>query len=149
MNRGRSIQRRLQRAVARGDLNAADVILRWRDRPAGDYDPILDAGNPAFAPTARNQTLKAFVHYATVGSTAFQRFSQIQTGDVILDFPGDPRVGNEDDGFRSIDSLTNLEFEVNGVIYVQKTTGEDLAKTWDVRVAGVSICRSLLVTPKA
>jgi hypothetical protein len=117
-----------------------DVILRWRARTGeGTFDPILDGSNPDFAWAERNETLKAMIHYVDIHTTGYTRFSEVKTGDVILEF----------DAGVDIDSKEGLEFDIGGVLYVQKNAGKELAKSWDVRISGVPINRTVLVTLKS
>jgi len=140
MSLGNRIARKANRIRQKGGLNSGDVILRWRTRSGvGDFDPVLDATNPAFAWQDQSETRKAFIHYVDIHTTGYTRNSEVKTGDVILDFPADVEI----------DGKESLEFEISGVLYVQKNGGKELAKSWDVRCGDVLINRTVLVTLKS
>lgn len=140
--RGQTILNRISRLAATGSLNACPVVLKWRS-PAS-----VSSANPAIETAAtpegedHEETVNAFVHY--VGSndtggdtTARARFTEIQRGDVILDFPGDV----------DLDGKPNLRFGIGGRDYVQKAVGGPVAQSWDVRMGGVPIIRTICVQP--
>jgi hypothetical protein len=138
---GPAIRRQLARIVNTGGLNAAPVILRWRDAAAPSGNPAIETNTPPVA-AGREETVMALVHH--VGSndtggdtTARQRFSEIQRGDVLLDFVGDV----------ALDNKPNLRFVIDGREYVQKGVGATVAQSWDVRCDGAPIIRTVCVQP--
>lgn len=141
MNAARRLARKMSRMLAKGDMNSGDVILRWRgvvDQPAG-YDALLKVSKVGTLHPEMTDTKKAFIHYVNIHTTGYTRFTEIKTGDVILDFMGDVEI----------DGLEGLQFEIGGKTYVQKNGGKDLAESWDVRCNGVPITRTVLVTLKS
>ena len=136
-----SLANRINRKTARIRAKVGEqIILRWRVRTgSGNYDPILDGSNPAFTWTDHSEEKRAFVHYVDIHTTGYTRHSEVKTGDIILDFPAEVQI----------DDKESLEFEIGGVLYVQKNGGKELAKSWDVRCGGVAINRTVLVTLKS
>jgi len=138
---GNRMLRKLKRLAARGGMSIVDVTLEWNERgalPPG-YNPKVQ-GSGGAAPTLTPQTsdpIKAFFHTVSVGTTGYQKFSQVEKGDVILDFIGDVDLSGKPD----------LVLVVDGKRYVQKDGGEELARTMDAYVDGVAIVRSVLVRP--
>jgi hypothetical protein len=145
-NIGRRLSRKISRLIEKGALNSGDVVLRWRGvvDPPEDFDPHLQTSKSGTTYPELTATKKAFIHYVNIHTTGYTKFTEIQTGDVILDFPGDVEI----------DGLENLQFEIadasgGSKIYVQKNGGKELAESWDVRCNGLAITRTVLVTLKS
>lgn len=137
----RRLALKMSRMLAKGDMNSGEVILRWRGvtgQPAG-YDPLLKVSKVGVGNPEMSTTMRAFIHYVNIHTTGYTRFTEIQTGDVILDFMGDVEI----------DGLEGLQFEIGPKTYVQKNGGKDLAESWDVRCNGVPVTRTVLVTLKS
>jgi signal peptidase I len=141
MSIGRRLQRKTSRLLAKGALNSGEVILRWREVSGlpVDYDPHIQVSRAGASFTERSATKRALIHYVNIHTTGYSKFTEIKTGDVILDFPGDVEI----------DGLEGLQFEIGGKIYVQKNGGNELAESWDVRCNGVPVTRTVLVTLKS
>ena len=145
-NLGRRLRSKITRLIARDVLNSGDVIMRWRgvvDAPV-DMNPNLQVSKTGVVHPELTETKKAFIHYVNIHTTGYTKNTEINTGDVILDFPGDV----------VIDGRANLQFEIEDEtggksIYVQKTGGDELAKSWDVRCGGIPVTRTVLVTLKS
>jgi hypothetical protein len=123
-------------------MNACDVTLHWRSlvSPPPDYDPELKSvSSPVEAiengGTSDTETIRALVHYVKPSTTGFQRFQEVEQGDVILDILADTDFSGKQD----------LRFEIGGVFYVQKPQGRDLARSWDTRHGDEGIFRTLLL----
>lgn len=138
----RNIGRKLARAHASiqrsGVLNSEPVTLRWRtaSAPAAGYLPDVESSGAAATFTDHSEVVTALVHYVNIHTTGYVRHAQVETGNVILDFPGDV----------NLDDKPSLRFEIGGRIYVQKDGGNDLAESWDVRCNGVPVTRTVLLT---
>ena len=65
-----------------------------------------------------------------------RQFNEVEVGDLIPDFPGDAPSGG---------ALRDLVFVVNFNPHVAKRIGEKLAQTWDVKVQGKQVFRTVLV----
>lgn len=149
MNRniGRRITRVMKRMHKNGIANSGPVVLRWRTRTgsSGSYDPHLQVSKAGTAYAEASETKIAFIHTVNIHTTGYTRFSQIQTGDIILDFIGDV----------TIDGREGLEFEIGrvgntpGRLYVQKNAGDELAQSWDVHAGNQAVTRTVLVTLKS
>jgi hypothetical protein len=138
---GRKLLRTLKKVQRRRALNTEPVILRWRT--ASGASPHANRNLPvSLAGTTHaehSETLYPLVHFVSIQTKSYVKFTEITEGDVILDFIGHV----------AIDGRLDLDFEIAGVRYIQKKTGADLAKSWDVRCNGVAITRSILITPKS
>jgi hypothetical protein len=147
----RNIGRRIQRTMARMQknrvANSGPVVLHWRTRSgsSANFDPHLQASKVGTTYAEASETKVAFIHYVSIHTTGYTRFTQIQTGDVILDFIGDV----------DIDGKEGLQFEIGrvgntpGKLYVQKNAGDELAQSWDVHANNQAITRTVLVTLKS
>ncbi len=142
---GRKLRRAVRTLLRTKGLNACDVTIHWRNltsKPVG-YDPeIKPLSNPGTIVENDGEedpvTIRGFVHYVTPATNGFQRFQEIQQGDVILDIDAETDLSGKDD----------LRFEIDGVQYVQKDHGRELAQAWDVRFGDVAILRTLLLRPQ-
>lgn len=134
---GRIIARDMRRLAAKSGLNFGPVVLRWRvqSAPAAGADPHLQGSGGTQTFTETTVTINALIHTVNIHTTGYTKFSEVKSGDLILDFVGDA----------PIDGKSNLRFEVGGISYVQKGTGKELAESWDVRCAGLPVTRSVLV----
>lgn len=123
-------------------MNACDVILHWRthvDPPPG-FDPQLQPiSNPGTivedGGLAEPTTIRAFVHYVDIATSGFQRFQEVQGGDVILDILATTNLTGKPD----------LRFEIDGIHYAQKPLSRELAESWDVRMGDSAVFRTLLL----
>jgi hypothetical protein len=125
-------QRLKQAARQRGDT----VKLHWTTVTGGTVDPVYHVTTGG-TETPRSEEIKALVHFPDYASHSVRNFAVIQVGDLIVDFPADAQL----------DGRAGLSFEIQGIRYRQKETGEDLAKAWDAVVGGVRLARTLLLTP--
>jgi hypothetical protein len=129
------MQRDATRILNRGQLNTATVTVSW-ERPVDGSQP-RDPALEGTAPATETITLerKAFVHFVEPSKSLARQFTQIETGDVILDFLGDvvlPRDG--------------AVFIVNGERYIQKDAGKQLALYWDLMLEGQPHFRTVVAT---
>ncbi len=145
-NLGNRLRRKITRLIARDQLNAGDVVMRWRGVVAApqNMNPNLQVSKTGTTYPELTETKKAFIHYVNIHTTGYTKNTEIKTGDVILDFPGDV----------VIDGRANLQFEIEAEdgsksIYVQKNGGDELAKSWDVRCGGIAVTRTVLLTLKS
>ena len=144
-NIGRKIHRLHQKIHRAGALNSEKVLLRWTQLtiPTGHNPHIETSPQPTAA--EQKQEVFCFVHYVNIHTTGYTRFTEIKTGDVILDFIGDV----------AIDGKEGLEFEIGrvgntpGKLYVQKNGGKELAESWDVHANNQAVTRTVLVTLKS
>ncbi|RYD50148.1 MAG: hypothetical protein EOP85_00160 [Verrucomicrobiaceae bacterium] len=139
-NIGRRFARKFNRLLMGGGLNSCEILLRWRVMTGlpVDHDPHLAVSVEGAVHEDKSEIARCFVHYVNIHTTGYTRHTEIQSGDVILDFPGDV----------SIDGREGLEFVIGGKIYVQKNGGKELAESWDVRCNGVPVTRTVLATLK-
>ncbi len=129
-----SARTNIARIIARRGTNLAGrgtpVLVRWRQK-TGPVDPITGA-----AEIDPEQTLlvQAFFHTVAPGAHSVRLFTEIETGDVILDIS--PEVDLSHPG---------LVFEVGGKAYVQKPLGDKLAAAMDTRVRGMDTFQTVLL----
>ena len=135
-NIGPKLTRMANRLIASG-LNAEPVILLWRsaELPAGYVEGLESSAEGAMVRDFE-ETISAFVHYVNIQTTGYVAHSEVRLGDVILDFPGSV----------DLDSRQDLRFSIGGKIYVPKKTPTSIASSWDVRVNGNPITKTVLVT---
>ncbi len=135
------LKRRLAATIGAGGMNAGNVTIRWRTQTGVAGDPQLESSQDGEVWTDHSEVRPAFIHYVSAGTTTYQRHSEVQTGDVILDFPGAVNLGPLKDATFTVDD--------SGTVYVRKDVGRELAASWDVRCGGVAICMTLLLRPQA
>lgn len=133
------IQQRIAGILASDAPNVVTAKLHWRtvNHPPG-YDPndetTLGTGTVA---TPHELEFRTFFHQVDHSLSGFQRFMEIQTGDVILDYLADLQLEGKAD----------TRIEVNDVYYVQKSIGRELKEAWDVQLGLGGTLRTMLLTP--
>lgn len=135
----RVLHRHARRVLRKSELNACQVKALWRDRVVV-ADPEMECDTDGSDGVTHEAEFRALVHYVSPAAMGTQRFQEIETGDVILDYePGafDP------------DGKADVRFEIAGVQYVQKSTGRELVRAWDVRLGGDEIMKTLLLRPQS
>lgn len=114
------IRRQAAQMLASNQGPAKTVILHWREKtyPAG-HDPA-DESSPQPTATAESLNFRALVHHVDHRNSAYQKFMELETGNVILDYLQDLDFTNKEDP----------RFEINGEFYVQKSVGKKLLEMW-------------------
>lgn len=117
------MRRQAAQILASDQANASDVVLHWRERtfPAG-YDPGDESSGTPTA-VAKSLTFRAMVHHVDHRNSAYQRFMELETGAVLLDYLEDLTVEEKEDP----------RFEIGGEFYVQKSVGKQLLEMWNTR----------------
>ena len=125
-----------------GSLEQAgtDVGLAWNEWPAGSVaDPVT--GVMSGKPTARTETIKAFVHFVQPASALVRNFNEIETGDCIIDYASGV----------TLEGRTDLRFTIGSnlggapVEWSAKPLSELLAETWDAMFANRRLFKTLLL----
>lgn len=129
------IRRDTARIITRGLLNTAQVTVSYQQPiPGSDpVDPALESTTPST--TTVTAVHPALVHFVEPVKSSTRQFTEIETGDVILDFLDDvalPRTG--------------AKFIIDGETYVQKEVGGQLAQYWDVIIQGQRHFRTVVAT---
>ena len=134
-NLANKIGRVASRLIASG-LNTEQVTLHWRvtTYPTG-YISDLETTHAGLTVVEKSEVQPAFVHFVNIPTNGFIRHAEISIGDAILDF-----LGNVD-----LSSKPHLRYEFNGKMYVAKSSGTSLESSWDVRINGVPITKTVLV----
>jgi hypothetical protein len=120
-------------------INVVTAILHWRSvtgRPS-DYDPADESSADGATVTPGSRPFQAFFHRVDHRLSGFQRFVEVQTGDVILDYLEDLSLAGKED----------LRIEVNGRMFVQKNASTGLLEAWDVEMDAGGTLKTLLLTP--
>lgn len=135
-NLGPKITRVAKQLLASG-LNTENVVLRWRETVLPDgYVADLESTHAGAVVSEKSETVPAFVHYVNIQTTGFVKHAEVGMGDVILDF-----LGAVD-----LDGKPGLRYEVGGKLYVAKVASSSLQSSWDVRINGTPITKTVLVT---
>jgi len=129
------IRRDTARIINNGLLNTAQVTVSYQQLALGSdpVDPALESTTPATTTVTAEHP--ALVHFVEPVKTGYRQFTEIETGDVIIDFLDDvtlPRTG--------------AKFIIDGETYVQKEVGNQLAQYWDVIVQGRRHFRTVVAT---
>lgn len=114
------MRRQAAQLLASSQTNASTVTMHWREQviPAG-YDPN-DESSGSISDTAHSMEFRAFVHHVDHRTSAYQRFMELETGTVILDYLDD----------LALDGKRDIRFEINGRFYTQKPLGKELLEMW-------------------
>lgn len=145
----RRIQRDLRQAVAGELLNTATVRFHYEVLASGEVNAYDERAHTA-AYTARWMEFTAFVHYVQPAETGMRRFSEVKTGDVIVDVVEGTK-GTNDQGESDLlfvfegDGIVRPRFEIDGQYYTQRDLSADLARAWDVKMGGERILRTFLL----
>lgn len=119
---------------------ACTAWLHWREvtRPPGwnVNDETTQQGGEVEGKKVEFRTLFHQVDHRLSG---FQRFMEVRTGDVILDYLADLGL---DDAVKE-----DVRVEVNGAFYVQKTASAGLKEAWDAYGDHGGMFRTLLLEP--
>jgi hypothetical protein len=117
---------------------ALTAKLHWRTvtRPVGwdvndessQHDGVVEPGEMEF---------RALFHQVDQRLSGFQRFMEVETGDVILDYLADLELDGKDD----------LRVEINGRLFVQKNASAALKEAWDAYADHGGSMKTLLLTP--
>ena len=111
-----------------------DVLVTWNEYPAGTtIDPT--SGTVQGTPTVCQETIKAFVHFVGPASSMVRQFTEIETGDCILEY--DPGV--------CLEGRRDARFVINGQTWSVKPISDRLKETWDATFAGRQLFKTLLL----
>jgi hypothetical protein len=124
--------KKIAREVARfARKNGTDVMLQWRVyAPGYSVDPVTQEIAGVFS-VATKKVRAVGVYFVSASKTGLRTYTELETGDVIIDFPATV----------PIDNLAHLEFVIEGEVWRQKTLGPAIAKAWDAIVGGIPLGR--------
>lgn len=133
------IRQELAEAVAEvleSDL-ALDAKLHWRvvTKPVG-WDDSDETSQQGGSVVAHELEFRALFHRVDLRLSGFQRFQEISTGDVILDYAAD----------LALDSKEDCRIEVAGGFYVQKNASKELLEAWDAYADHGGSFKTILLT---
>ncbi len=127
-----------QLLATEGAGNVVTAKLHWRTvtRPEGyDRNDEDTAAGGVVVPGVLE--FRTFFHQVDHRLSGFQRFIEVQTGDVILDYLADLALAGKED----------VRVEIGGRYYVQKTASTGLLEAWDVAMENGGLMKSVLLTP--
>ncbi len=116
-----------------------DAVLHWRvvTRPLG-YNPNSETS--AAGGTVENFTQEfRCLCYEIDRLSGYQRFAEIQTGDMILDYLADLALTGKEDP----------RIEIGGKFYVQKSAGKELLEFVGNRSSTAGAGKILILSPAA
>ena len=122
-----------------GIVNTVTATLHWRTvtgRGEG-YNPADESSAAGLTITPGSMVFRAFFHRVDHRLSAFQKFLEVRTGDVILDYLTDLQLAGKDD----------CRIEVNGNYYVMKNASVELLEAWEVANGTEGTLKSLLLSP--
>jgi hypothetical protein len=135
----RALMRRDQAQTLRTQgLNSGFVLALWNAPISGGmdalnhFDPNIESAYPAT--TLQSGTFPAMIHFVQPSRSGVRIFSEIEVGDVILDFKQGYQLPK------------TAMFDIAGNRYVQKDAGSVLSEYWDVVIGGERMWRTLLLT---
>ena len=92
----------------------------------------------AGSPIQKTLTAPALVHAVSApGAAAVRKFTEVETGDMILDFDAGIDL--------TLDGRQKMRFNVLGQIYELKPVSDKLAATWDVTIGATQLFRTVLL----
>lgn len=110
-------------------------------RGAAEYDHAFENPNVEASISATDEMVEThtgLVHFVQPVKSGVRLFAEIETGDVIVDFPQDVPLSDK----------RGIYFEIDGTAYVQKDVGDALAEYWDLVLGGRRMMRTLVLTRK-
>jgi len=119
---------------------AVDAVLHWRavTRPVG-WDPNDESSDAGATVTPGTLSFRALFHQVDHRLNGFQKFMEVQTGDVILDYVANLALAGKED----------VRIAVNGRYYVQKNASAGLLEAWDAYTGHGGSLKTILLTPAA
>ena len=135
----RLLESTAKKVLSSNFMNSVEVVMSWTElgNLPSDYDEH-DLSTHAATSTEETLNFNAMVHYVNHGASTYQRFAEVESGDVILDVMADINIDNK----------KSPTFSIEGKKYSQKNIGGELASVWDSRTkSGNSIFRTLLLKP--
>ena len=117
-----------------GSLSQAgtDVVVNWSEW-AGPVDPVTAA--PSGTPTARTETIRAFVHFVQPASALVRSFNEVETGDCMMEYSPEVELAGRAD----------VRFMIGGVEWSAKPMSAHLVETWDAIFANRRLFKTLLL----
>lgn len=128
---------RIQFMAARARAMARDpVTLHWAVVTGGTVDPVYGTRTGGTS-TPHSLPVKASLHWPDFSRGQLVQNTEVQQGDVIADFPASV----------VLTGLAELEFEIEGRRYRQKSINPSLLRAWDVVIEGTRLHQTVLLTP--
>lgn len=127
----RMMRRDLRGIVERNELNSQKITGTWRVNPEG-FDPNVEATWSEGDPQSGQWT--ALVHYVDPTKSTVRQFTEIESGDVIVELIDDTEL-----------PAAVVTFDIDRVKFAQKDVGAELAEYYDLNIGGERIFRTLVL----
>ena len=98
----------------------------------GAADPVMGADG---TPTPHREVIKAFLHFIRPASSVIRQFTEIETGDCVIEYSPEIRL----------EGRQELRFIIEGIEWSAKPMSEDLREVWDSVFAGRRLYTVLLL----
>ncbi len=118
--------------------HGSPIVLRWVVQSGVMVDVTTGAHLSASSPAARTETVNGMVHYVGPILSQMKQFQEVTEGNAIIDLPADTVVEGREE----------LEFLIDGKVWVGKDLSEQLRNYWDVYIGGQRLYRTVLVELK-
>lgn len=119
--------------------HGSEILLRWVEQEGTTtVDVTTGAVLSATPATVRTESVRGMIHYVQPTTGQVRQFEEVSVGDALLDLPATTVV----------EGRAELEFVVDGQVWVQKKLSEKLRDYWDVYVGGTRLYRTVLLTLK-
>lgn len=134
------MRHQMEQLLAADGPNTVTAKLHWRIvTTPPDYDPDDESSTAGVTTTNHELTFRALVHQVDHRLSGFQRFMEIDTGDLIVEYLADLGLGDT--------AKKDHRIEVNGSYYIQKSIGTALQEAWDIHSGTGGYFKTLLLTP--
>lgn len=129
---------------------AVDAVLHWRavTRPVG-WDPNDESSDAGAVVTPGLLEFRALFHQVDHRLSGFQKFMEVQTGDVILDYAADLALAGKEDVRVQVGGPIVNGAMLGGRFYVQKNASTGLLEAWDAYTGHGGSLKTILLTPAA
>ena len=125
-------------AVLASDDVAVTAKLHWRTvtRPV-DYDVNDEGDGTGVVVVPGVLEFRALFHRVAHRLSGFQRFVEVEAGDVMIDYAADLALAGKED----------VRIEVGGEFFTQKNASTGLLEAWDAMAGHGGTMKTLLLTP--
>ena len=134
------MRHQMEQLLAADGPNTVTAKFHWRTvtKPPG-YDPDDESSTATVSTADHELAFRALAHQVDHRLSGFQRFMEIQTGDLIVDYLADLDLENP--------AREDHRIEINGRYFIQKSAGTPLKEAWDIHSGTGGYFKTLLLTP--
>jgi hypothetical protein len=142
-----SAERAAQRLGATLDARGERILVSYNLWDAGwAVDPVTKDRQGRF--TYCVESIRGFIHSPNYADAKVSHFTGWSTEVKILDTSGGRLDKVLDAAGRQRDEVTDLEFTIAGIGYVQRHLNEELQAAWDASFGGVQMAQTLILERK-